>query len=279
MRDLFQIRLDRRYPLVSGCLPSAFHSEDPFGATDTDDAIGNRIVNGTDARPGQFPFMVSLRQGEQHICGGSIINEFWILTAAHCVYRSSLFDVQAGTTELSADAGTVVSVYKAIYHPNYSEENNYENDIAVLQLMTPLTFNGMIQPVKLPEEMQETPGGTSATLIGWGYPYSGGMVMPTLQMVELQVYSDEDCLKAHSGRPHSSNICAGVPEGGKGQCSGDSGGPLLSNGYEVGIVSWSRKPCAIKGYPGVFTEVSHYIKWIQSTINFNTSSLMDDQIG
>lgn len=58
-------------------------------------------------------------------------------------------------------------------------------------------------------------------------------------------------------------VCAGVPQGGKGQCSGDSGGPLTINGMQIGAVSWSVKPCTVAPYPGVYTKVSHYIDWIK----------------
>ncbi|PSN29662.1 Kallikrein-14 [Blattella germanica] len=86
--------------------------------------------------------------------------------------------------------------------------------------------------------------------------------MNHLQQVDITVYSDANCQSIHYYTIHDSNICAGVPEGGKGQCSGDSGGPLVANGHQVGIVSWSVKPCTVAPYPGVYTEVAYYINWI-----------------
>lgn len=88
-----------------------------------------------------------------------------------------------------------------------------------------------------------------------------------MQKVILQVFSDEECSERMHGLPHPTNICAGVPEGGKGQCSGDSGGPLLNDSIQIGIVSWSIKPCTIAPYLGVFTEVSHYVDWIKDKMN------------
>lgn len=87
-----------------------------------------------------------------------------------------------------------------------------------------------------------------------------------LQKVDLEIFDDDECSSRHGIQMHPSNICAGVPEGGKGQCSGDSGGPLIFNNTQVGIVSWSRKPCTKPPYPGVFTEVSAYAGWILETI-------------
>ncbi|KDR18614.1 Kallikrein-14 [Zootermopsis nevadensis] len=87
--------------------------------------------------------------------------------------------------------------------------------------------------------------------------------MQHLQKVNITVYSDADCQSVHDNTVHDTNICAGVPEGGKGQCSGDSGGPLIANGHQVGIVSWSVKPCTVAPYPGVYTEIAHYVDWIR----------------
>ena len=92
------------------------------------------------------------------------------------------------------------------------------------------------------------------------------MVQKYLQKVDLEVFDDEECSIRHGLQMHSTTLCAGVPEGGKGQCSGDSGGPLIFNGTQIGIVSWSRKPCTAAPYPGVFTEVSAYVQWILETI-------------
>jgi len=117
------------------------------------------------------------------------------------------------------------------------------------------------------------------------FTQSEDYAMRMQQEVDIFVVSDPDCEEVHNEKPHPSNICAGVPEGGKGQCTViilsflynsilhnlktkcDSGGPLYVNGQQVGIVSWSVKPCTVAPYPGVFTEVSWYVDWINSYIN------------
>lgn len=80
------------------------------------------------------------------------------------------------------------------------------------------------------------------------------------------MYDDNECSVRHLRPIERTALCAGVDEGGKGQCNGDSGGPLLSELGQVGIVSWSRKPCTIAPYPGVYTEVSAFTHWILNTI-------------
>lgn len=93
--------------------------------------------------------------------------------------------------------------------------------------------------------------------------------MTSLQKVDLIVVSAYDCNQIHRSKVHYTNICGGIPEGGKGQCSGDSGGPLLVDGVQVGIVSWSVKPCTVAPYPGVYTgKTKLLIIWI--VIHFST---------
>lgn len=97
---------------------------------------------------------------------------------------------------------------------------------------------------------------------------TGGYIQSNLQEVDLKIYSDAECQERHKNETTNDHICGGVDEGGKGQCSGDSGGPLLLNGtVQVGIVSWSIKPCTVYPYPGVYTKVSHYIDWINQNMN------------
>ncbi|XP_069701693.1 chymotrypsin-2-like [Periplaneta americana] len=235
-----------------------------FGAPQLKHNLGGRIVNGTDAPLGKYPFMLSLQKSNfGHFCGGSILNEIYILTAAHCVSNedASKLSILVGTVDLR-DGGERYNVEAITVHEDYNVTNNAINDIAVLKLQSAISFNEDVQPVKLPAQMEPTPDGTPATVIGFGYPYSDGDVMQHLQQVDIIVYSDEECQAIHNDAPHDSNICAGVPEGGKGQCSGDSGGPLIANGHQIGIVSWSEKPCTVAPYPGVYTELAYYIDWL-----------------
>ncbi|XP_017062895.1 trypsin-1 [Drosophila eugracilis] len=198
------------------------------------------------------------------------------MTAAHCVRRSSpeQLNLQYGSQILARNSSQLVHIAAIFVHPGYEPENKYINDIALLQLAQPVTLSKFVQPVRLPEPGQVTPGNSSSVLAGWGLNATGGVVQQQLQKVRLQVFSDEECSERHQTQLHDSQICAGLPEGGKGQCSGDSGGPLLLNGSDtqVGIVSWSIKPCARPPFPGVFTEVSAYVDWIVDTVGSSSAS-------
>nr|XP_036224438.1 anionic trypsin-1-like isoform X1 [Bactrocera oleae] len=240
-----------------------------------------RIVNGTTTVIGKYPFMkvlsspfvkVSLRLTKgAHTCGASIIAPRWILTAAHCVYERAAKDlsIQFAAKVISRYSGNFAPVERIIVHENYTPGGSYANDIALVKLYNGLVYDYVkVASVALPDpyfEVPQTEIGAAGVLLGWGLNATGGVNTPTLEDVHLKIYSDCECTTRHSGHTNADHLCAGVDVGGKGQCTGDSGGPLLYMGsIQLGIVSWSVKPCGVKYYPGVYTKVSHYIGWIRN---------------
>ena len=195
-----------------------------------------KIVNGTDADILEFPFLVSIRYGLSHSCAGSLLNDLWIVTAAHCLYApADLMTIEYGTTEISDgfEGAKIVGVEKFIVH----EEWNYDelrNDIGLIKLKQPLDTKLHESPVKIAVPGKYYPTGSLTTVAGWGRIGSGMPISKTLQKVDLQIYSYADCRAALTGNMYNldvyrSNICAGVPEMGKAECNGDS----VSNFYSL----------------------------------------------
>ncbi|XP_052866926.1 trypsin-1-like [Anopheles cruzii] len=234
-----------------------------------------RIVGGIDALPGEFPSIVSVQRVililSAHVCGGSILNNFWVITAAHCITESPAganFAIWAGTHDVSATEGTrqTIAVASHTVHPEYLGGVN-PSDIAVMRMASPLTYTAFIQPITLPT-VGSTPTG-AVTLAGWGST-GGAIPLPAniLQKATKPLITYAEC-EAAAGADSPlgpTNICTGPLTGGVSACSGDSGGPLyriIGNVHEqVGIVSWGWIPCGTVGFPSVYVGLSHYIPWV-----------------
>ncbi|XP_053348809.1 plasma kallikrein-like [Clarias gariepinus] len=234
-----------------------------------------RIFGGSDATTGEWPWQVTLQRGTQHLCGGSIISSRWILTAAHCLSLPyTQVSVRAGITKLS-ETGTKYELENIIVHPNYNK-TSVENDIALIKIKKPITFNNVVRPVCLTEKVKEAEflQGKKCTVTGWGR-LSSGSFPDTLQKAQVPLISSDVCaemLPEEDMKPNKvfpSNLCAGYPEGEIDSCDGDSGGPLVcqdeSTWYLTGITSWGLD-CAKPNIPGVYTRVSYYVPWIRSMI-------------
>ncbi|XP_050414203.2 trypsin-2-like [Patella vulgata] len=241
-----------------------------------------RIVGGVNTEKCEYPWMVRLRVGNG-MCGGSIIDAYHIVTAAHCVGTNpaSTIGVHAGEYDYNNPYETNDQTVKAaavIKHPNYRDLPNgeQENDIAIIKLAQPLQFNNCVQPICLANDGDGValPSGTQCTIAGWGTTSSGGQASPILQETTIPTYNGFECSKYFSSTvPSNPNIqlCAGRPViGGADTCQGDSGGPLFCpiNGRYVqyGVVSYGAG-CASAGAAGVYTDVGKMRPFIDSVIN------------
>jgi len=229
-----------------------------------------RIIGGDEATPHSFPHQVSISFNGNHLCAGSVLNSRYILTSAQCIIgEPSTCTVLAGAHNLFTDEqdSWQVSEVKAIKtHPGFDPQT-WVNDIAMFELTTPLVMNQYVQPIALPIPMHSASG--VLKLSGWGTTTEGtDEISPVLRQVDIPIVSDDDCKTAYTGvnEVTASMICLGdLQNGGKDACLGDSGAPAIANDtgswYLAGISSWGVG-CGRPGFPGVSTEVSHFIDWI-----------------
>jgi len=232
--------------------------------------LNSFIVGGTVAKPHSYPWLVALESGGVQICGASIINERWVLTAAHCVVEFYDLKVKAGAHDLYSNKVQVIKVAKKIYHENYPNSPFLiYDDVALLKLQKPLKFNDNVQPICLPQSGLKHKDGQMFVVAGWGNLKAGGSASSVVRQVAVPKISDSVCgsedyygLAFNEGR----EFCCGYAAGGKDSCQGDSGGPLVfkKNGKWIqgGIVSWGYG-CAGKQKPGVYTYLPNYISWIK----------------
>uniref|UniRef100_A0A3B3T9D2 Zgc:100868 n=1 Tax=Paramormyrops kingsleyae TaxID=1676925 RepID=A0A3B3T9D2_9TELE len=239
--------------------------------------LNTRIVGGENAPPGSWPWQANLLQTfptYQIMCGGSLINSKWVLSAAHSNWNVYLGRQELSGTNPNEQVRTLSSIFP---HPLYNS-STHDNDLALLELSTTVTFSDFIRPICLAASSSTFYNGTETWVTGWGNfksclssgPYSCSVFLSCSQLpVEVLLLFFSSCPSSRPVIITTNMICAGVLAGGKGSCQGDSGGPLVvkqgSVWIQAGIVSFGYK-CAEPNYPGVYTRVSPYQTWINSII-------------
>ncbi|XP_034557725.1 suppression of tumorigenicity 14a [Notolabrus celidotus] len=236
----------------------------------------SRIVGGQDAEEGEYPWQVSLHvKGYGHVCGASIISQRWLVTAAHCVQddgktrysQPGTWEAYLGLHTQRKIGSTVVkrNLKQVISHPNYNAYT-YDNDIALMELDTPVTYTDYIKPICLPASQHDFPTGNHVWITGWGATREGGFAATVLQKAQVRIINSTVCNKLMDGQITSRMLCAGVLSGGVDACQGDSGGPLSSptgsRSFLAGVVSWGDG-CARRNKPGIYTTVTKFRGWIK----------------
>lgn len=272
-----------RYALVAALVfvECADADSDTFQCTEgPQKTITAKVVGGTDARPGAWPWQVAVHAGP-FFCGGSLIAKEWVLTAAHCTIgrdgstmAASSFWVMHGSQERSK--GERREVAGVFVHPDYKGDPSKGGDIALLHLSQPFNVDAyqLIYPENNDLEKRLAPIGACAVVSGWGTMTQGSHELPEhLQQANIPLIDPVSCNKAYGGELNKSHICAGFDKGGIDSCQGDSGGPLVVPGgptgwTQVGVVSFG-KGCGQAAYPGVYTRVATYFDWILETTKKN----------
>ncbi|XP_043193012.1 phenoloxidase-activating factor 3-like [Amphibalanus amphitrite] len=275
----------------------------PVTKTAASSAVDTRCgVNVPSAEPtkeavhlGEYPWMARLgytRRSKKskrvvYSCGGTLITERYVLTAAHCVSRLpkdlAMTAVRLGehniTTErdcLETPSGEVCSdevqdfgVEEVIPHPEHHRPRQYHNDIALVRLDRPVERSEFVRPICLPFDpsVRRNITGKTVTLAGFG---SIGVPNDALRELHVPVVDSQKCVKAFQRfrtaiGPHQ--LCAGGQKG-RGACAGDAGGPLMAAAVPgqprvlVGVVSFGPATCGTQNVPDVYTRVADYKDWI-----------------
>ncbi|XP_074234692.1 coagulation factor X [Camelus bactrianus] len=230
-----------------------------------------RIVGGRDCKEGECPWQALLINEENEgFCGGTILSERYVLTAAHCLHQAQRFKVRVGDRDTEKEEGNemVHEVEMTVKHSRFVRET-YDFDIAVLKLRTPIRFRHNVAPACLPEK-----DWAEATLLtqksgivsGFGRTHERGRLSSTLKMLEVPYVDRSTCKLSSSFAITPNMFCAGYDAQPEDACQGDSGGPHVTRFrdtyFVTGIVSWGEG-CARKGKYGVYTKVTNFLKWIE----------------
>jgi len=229
-----------------------------------------RIVGGEETTIEAHPWQVEIRRGGYLHCGGSLINENWVLTAAHCLYGFSGLDVVVGTSRMDyVGSGEVVPIYGQAIYPSYGRGGA---DIALIKLAKSVSLDtDQQQAICLPEETDRFEGQT-CVVSGWGAIYEDGPPSEILKHAPVPIVTRDTCQRVF-GRIFNWHLCGGYTSGGIDACQGDSGGPLVCQGRDgywkqAGVVS-SGIGCARRGKFGFYTNVAMYRDWIDEMIRRN----------
>ncbi|XP_064318995.1 coagulation factor IX [Phalacrocorax carbo] len=260
------------------------HDEVPDNITETSTAAttkiapiiktGTRVVGGSDSLRGEVPWQVYLVNSHGvGFCGASIINEKWVVTAAHCLHPGDNVTAVAGEYNTNEEDGMEQrrKVVKILPHPTYNAMiNKHHNDIALLELDQPFSFNSYVTPICIGSRnftntlLKHGIG----TVSGWGSMLFRGRPATILQVLKVPFVDRPTCLTSTSTTILKNMFCAGLSTGGGDTCGGDSGGPYTTEiegtWFLTGITSWGEE-CAKPGKYGIYTKVSDYVKWIKET--------------
>uniref|UniRef100_A0A673JRP7 trypsin n=1 Tax=Sinocyclocheilus rhinocerous TaxID=307959 RepID=A0A673JRP7_9TELE len=208
------------------------------------------IVNGTEAKPHSRPYMVSIQSNEIHVCGGFLISDEFVLTAAHCWNGSEILTVVVGAHDLRKSTNSDrIGVKSYIPHPSYISHFSW-NDIMLLKLQENVNINNYVKWISLPKNGEDVAANTLCSVAGWGQLETEGPKSDRLMEANVHITNNRECYKKWGE-----------------MFSFDSGGPLVCGHTAIGVTSFGYNLlCNSLEKPNVYIKISPYIPWINSNI-------------
>ncbi|XP_075977144.1 chymotrypsin-2-like [Anticarsia gemmatalis] len=267
------------FTLVAGCFALPMPEDDMSIFFDHTD-VNARIVGGTQAAVGSHPHMVAMSTGllvRSFVCGGSLVTQRTVLTAAHCIQAvfsfgslTSSLRVTVGTNRWNS-GGATYALSRNVTHPHYVH-GTIKNDVGLLITSSNVALNNLVQTIPLSYDF--VGAGVQSRVAGWGRIRANGALSAALLQLDVSTIGGEECvagvaqasidlnMRAPPVEPHL-EICT-FHSPGFGTCNGDSGSALVrrDNGLQIGVVSWGF-PCA-RGAPDMFARVSAFQQFITS---------------
>ncbi|NXE41288.1 GRAA protein, partial [Ptilorrhoa leucosticta] len=230
------------------------------------------IIRGHKVCPHSWPYMAAIQlKNLDVLCGGTLVEKQWVLTAAHCEINELEDRVVLGAHRVSvAEKEQQIFEIMEIFRHHQFDRSSWENDIMLLKLNDTAKLNKYVQLLPLPDSFEDLEPGTLCKVAGWGKK-SSGKSSEYLREANLKIVDRKSCDKKYASKPKITiNMLCAI---GKRRffpsdaCQGDSGGPLICAGQYRGIVSFGRK-CGKRGIPGVYTRLTEkYIDWVKKTIS------------
>ncbi|EFX81483.1 hypothetical protein DAPPUDRAFT_224278 [Daphnia pulex] len=233
-----------------------------------------RLIGGTQAAAGEYPFVVSISRQDQHICGGFIYNDRWIVTTAKCVHGKPQDELKITIGALSLitpdPEEQIITILSIVEFYQY-DPINHKHDIALIQLTRPIVFGPTAQPIRY-DEIDELAKPWDAYIVGWGATFEGGIPATRLRwgsidnlMADCRAYGIDEYIQNFM-------ICAGSDSGTVSPCQYDEGTPLVQMAnyggiperIVVGIMS-KNQGCTDLSVPSIYTRLATYYSWLLQT--------------
>ncbi|XP_028627598.1 complement factor D isoform X2 [Grammomys surdaster] len=235
-----------------------------------------RILGGQEAEAHARPYMASVQVNGTHVCGGTLVDEQWVLSAAHCMDGVTIDDIVQ--VLLGAHSLSIPEPYKQLYdvqsvvpHPG-SRPDSLEDDLLLLKLSQNVSLGPHVRPLPLQSEDREVIPGTLCDVAGWGVVTHAGRRPDVLQHLTMSIMDRNTCnLRTHhDGAVTKNMMCAESNR--RDTCRGDSGSPLVCRDVVEGVVTWGSRVCGNRRKPGVFIRVATYMTWIENILKGNVTA-------